>query len=93
MNLSVALATSSDLRWDYGNQIMQKMASNPKFWDGYFSYQLSVISYQLSVPTAKARGKKRLKSIFFYPLEREGLRPSFLVMVMQSKLEIYFKKY
>ncbi|NES75756.1 MULTISPECIES: hypothetical protein [unclassified Okeania] len=28
MNLSLALATSSDLHWNYGNQIRQKMASN-----------------------------------------------------------------
>ncbi|NET45458.1 hypothetical protein [Okeania sp. SIO2B3] len=28
MNLSLALATSSDLPWDYDNQIRQKMASN-----------------------------------------------------------------
>ncbi|NET28958.1 hypothetical protein [Okeania sp. SIO1I7] len=28
INLSVELATSSDLRWNYDNQIRQKMASN-----------------------------------------------------------------
>ncbi|MDY7003676.1 MAG: hypothetical protein SWX82_06860, partial [Cyanobacteriota bacterium] len=47
-----------------------KLAQN---WKGHFSYQLSVISYQLSVPTAKAgENENTLIEYFFIPLKGGG---------------------
>ncbi len=40
---------------------------------GHFSYQLSVISYQLSVPLAKASGLKYGIFYFFIPLKGYAL--------------------
>lgn len=44
INLSIALATNPDLRWDYSNKIRQKIGSHPQFLDAHgYAEQIGVL--------------------------------------------------
>ncbi|MDY7002709.1 MAG: hypothetical protein SWX82_01690 [Cyanobacteriota bacterium] len=57
---------------------------------GVGSFQLSVISYQLSVISTSAIKKLDIRnSLFFYPFKKGGFRPQFSVKYVKAQKIIF----